>query len=338
MLDLRSDNTAPATPEVMAAMVRANEEHDTAYGDDRWSAHLKDELARVFETDDFDLVMAITGTGANALALSLLCPPWGAVVCHPLAHIVVDECNAPMLFTGGASWLPVGERDARFSPDSVAAFLEPYHFGSMHSAQPKVLMATQASERGLVMSVEETKAFAAVAKRHGMRLLLDGARFANAVASTGKSPAELSWKAGADALVFGMTKNGGMAAELILLFGDARTEAAPYLRKRSGQVQSKGRYLAAQAVGALADSKWLERAAHANAMAKRLSEGLVKLGARLLYPVEANLIFAVLPPSVEAKLKEHAKIYTGFEDGGCRLVPSWSTTVENVDGLLSALR
>ena len=245
LLDLRSDNTAPIAPEVMEAMARANQGHDTAYGDDLWSARLKAELTRVFETDDFDLVMAITGTGANALALSILCPSWGAIVCHPLAHVVQDECNAPLMFTGGASWLTVGEPHGRLHADDVAKELGDYHFGSMHSAQPKVLLVAQASERGLVWSVDETRAFGEVAKRYGMRLMLDGARFANALASTGASPADLTWRAGVDALVFGMTKNGGMAAELIVLFGNARSEAAPFLRKRSGQVQSKGRFLPA---------------------------------------------------------------------------------------------
>ncbi|WP_027133930.1 threonine aldolase family protein [Geminicoccus roseus] len=335
MLDLRSDNTAPVAPEVFAALARANEGHDTAYGADRWTGHLKSELAAVFETEDFDLVMAITGTGANALALSILCPAWGAVVCHPLAHVVQDECNAPLMFTGGASWLTVGDPFGRMSADDVAKGLEGYHFGSMHSAQPKVLLAAQASERGLVWSVEETKAFAAVAKRHGMMMMLDGARFGNALARTGASPAELSWKAGVDAMVLGMTKNGGMAAEMILLFGQARSAAAPYLRKRSGQVQSKGRYLSAQAIGALEGGKWLERAAHANAMATRLSEGLVRLGARLLYPVEANLVFAVLPPALQAKLAEHALFYPGYENGGTRLVTSWSTPPEAINQFLA---
>jgi threonine aldolase len=337
VLDLRSDNTAPVAPEVFAALSRANEGHDTAYGADRWSEHLKAELARVFETEDFDLVMAITGTGANALALSILCPAWGAVVCHPLAHVVQDECNAPLMFTGGASWLTVGEPHGRLRPDDVTEALSGYHFGSMHSAQPKVLLVAQASERGMVCSVEETEAFAAVARQHGMRLMLDGARFANALARTGATPAELSWKAGVDALVLGMTKNGGMAAELILLFGEARSAAAPFLRKRSGQVQSKGRFLAAQAIGALEGGRWLERAAHANAMAARLSEGLVARGARLLYPTEANLVFAVLPAELQAKLAERALFYPGYENGGTRLVTSWSTPPEAIDQLLSSV-
>ena len=332
LLDLRSDNTAPMTPEVMDALSRANEGHDTAYGADRWSEKLKAEIARVFETDDFDMVMAITGTGANALALSILCPAWGSVVCHPLAHVVQDECNAPLMFTGGASWLTVGEPHGRLQADDVAKALEGYHFGSMHSAQPKVLLVAQASERGLVCSAEETKALSAVAKRHDMHLMLDGARFANALASTGASPAGLSWRAGVDALVFGMTKNGGMAAELIILFGKA-PQGRPFLRKRSGQVQSKGRYLAAQAIGALAEDKWLERAAHANAMARKLADGLVQRGAELIYPVQANLIFAALPPTLQAKLAEHALFYPGYEKGGTRLVASWSTTANAIDRL-----
>lgn len=337
LLDLRSDNTAPVTPEVMEALARANEGHDTAYGGDDGSRRLKAELARVFETDDFDMVMAITGTGANALALSILCPSWGAVVCHPLAHVVQDECNAPLMFTGGASWLTVGEPHGRLCADEVGRMLAAYPFGSMHAAQPQVLLLAQASERGLVWSVEETRAFAATAARHDMRLMLDGARFANALARTGASPAELSWKAGVDALVFGLTKNGGMAAELVLLFGKARSKAAPFLRKRSGQVQSKGRFLAAQALGALGQDKWLERAAHANAMATRLSEGLVRRGARLVYPVEANLIFAVLPEELQARLARHAQIYPGYEQGSTRLVTSWSTPPAAIDQLLAAV-
>ncbi|HEX2526980.1 MAG TPA: beta-eliminating lyase-related protein [Geminicoccus sp.] len=337
MLDLRSDNTAPIAPEVMDALARANEGHDTAYGADGWSQRLKDELARVFETDDLDLVMAITGTGANALALSIICPAWGAVVCHPLAHVVQDECNAPLMFTGGASWITVGEPHGRLGPDDVASALDGYHFGSMHSAQPKVLLVAQASERGLVWSLDEMRAFGTVARRFDMHFMLDGARFANALARTGASPADLSWRAGVDALVFGMTKNGGMAAELILLFGKARSHAAPFLRKRSGQVQSKGRYLAAQAMGALAGGRWLERAAHANAMATRLAEGLVKRGARLLYPVEANLVFAQLPPALQDRLAEKALFYPGYENGGTRLVASWSTSADDIDRLLASV-
>jgi len=337
LLDLRSDNTAPVAPEVMAALAEANAGTDAAYGADSWSGRLKAELARVFETDDFDLVMAITGTGANSLALSLLCPSWGAIVCHPLAHVVQDECNAPLMFTGGASWLTVGNPLGRLSPDEVARLLESYHFGSMHAAQPKVLLLAQASERGLVWSVEEIKAFAAVAGRHGLHLMLDGARFANALARTGASPAELSWRAGVDALVLGMTKNGGMAAELILLFGKARTKAAPFLRKRSGQVMSKGRYLAAQAIGALAEDRWLERAAHANAMAERLARGLVQKGAELVFPVEANLIFAALPQGLQAKMAEHARFFPGYEQGSSRLVTSWATRPEEIDQLLQSV-
>ena len=242
------------------------------------------------------------------------------------------------MFTGGATVLSAGALDRRFVAADVEALLGGWQFGSMHSAQPRVLVVAEASERGHVHSVDEIRAFAETAHRHGLSLMMDGARFANAIAATGASPAELSWRAGVDLLVFGATKNGAMAAEAILLFGKARTDAAPFLRKRSGQVQSKGRYLAAQFSGMLDGGAWLDRAAHANRVAKRLADGLVERGARLLHPVEANLVFTVLPETLQAQLAEHALFYTGFEEGAVRLVGSWSTPLGEVDAILDRLR
>src|SRR6185312_1799022 len=242
-----------------------------------------------------------TGTAANALALAALTPPWGAIYCHEAAHIQSDECGAPEFFAAGAKLLPLAGEDAKLMPATVeAALLER---GVVHHVQPSALSISQATEAGTLYRPAEIAALGALARRHGLALHMDGARFANAVAALGCAPADLTWRAGVDALSFGATKNGALAAEAVIFFDPAKAADLAYRRKRAGHLFSKMRFLSAQLDAYLADGLWLRNARHANAMAARLGQGLARLpGARLVHPVEANEVFVELAEASIAAL------------------------------------
>ena len=328
-----SDNAAPACPEVLAAISAANR-LDTAYDGDAWSQRLNGAFSDLFGTE-VEALWVATGTAANSLALAALCPPYGSILCHRDAHIQTDECGAPEFYTHGAKLLLAEGVGAKLTPDSVNAALATVR-DDVHQVQPHALSITNASEYGCVYTPDETAALGDLAKARGLRFHLDGARFANAVASLGCSPAELSWRAGVDSLSFGFTKNGGLSAECLIFFDRSLAAATQYRRKRAGHLLSKGRYLAAQILAMLEGDLWLRNARAANASATRLAEAA---GAdRLLLPVQANEVFIRVTPDEAAALRAQGFDFYDWGPGEARLVTAWDSAPADVDALAAAIR
>ncbi len=279
-----------------------------------------------------------TGTAANALALATFTPPWGSIYCHVGAHINVAECGAPDFYSGGARLCALDGAQGKLSPAAVESAIQ--REGDVHANQPAAISISQATEIGTVYRTGEVAALGEAARRHRMVLHVDGARFANAVVSSGKSAAELTWKAGVDALSFGATKNGCMAAEAIVLFHPERASDLAYRRKRGGHLISKSRFLAAQLDAYLTDDLWLRNARHANAAARRLATGLERvLNIAPAAPVEANQIFIALGAPVAMALRAAGFLFydwPGIGDAGARLVTSWDTSDEAIDAFVAA--
>ncbi len=338
-----SDNAAPAAPEVLAALARANEGPAMAYGADAEAERARAMVREVLEAPEAAVHFVATGTAANALALATLTPPWGAVFCHEAAHIECDECGAPEFFTGGAKLVTVSGAHGRMDGAGLAAALKGAG-GGVHHVQKGALSLTQATEAGTNYSATDLAVLAAMGKAEGVPVHLDGTRFANAIVATGARPAEMSWKAGVDILCLGFTKNGAIAAEAVVLFDDKLAWEFELRRKRGGHLFSKMRFVAAQVSALLEDGLWLKLAGHANAMATALGEGLAAVpGARLLHPVEANLVFADIPATANAAARAKGAAYyemPGAPEGfvRIRLVASGATRAEEVEGLLAAFR
>jgi len=293
-LDFRSDNVTGAAPEILKALVEAASGTVSSYGEDPITARVEERLKEIFECDLVAFPVA-TGTAANSLSLSLLSPAWGAVFCHEGAHIAVDECGAPEFYTGGAKLIDLPGADGKLTAAQLAALI-PGGLGVVHHAQPAAISLTQATEAGTAYRPDEVAAIAELARRHGLRLHMDGARFANALAFLNATPAEMTWRAGVDILSFGATKNGALAAEAVVIFDKALAAEFAFRRKRAGHLFSKMRFLSAQLDAYLEGGLWLRNAGHANAMANHLAEGLGRIaGAKLAHPVEANEIFVDLP-------------------------------------------
>lgn len=341
-MNFRSDNTHGATAKVMQAVVRANEGTADAYGGDALTARAENRIREVLEAPDAAVLLVATGTAANALGLSLMAPPFGAVLCHPGAHINVDECGAPEFYTGGAKLVPVADEAGRITPAGVAEAFDD-RFDSVHQVQPAAVSITQATETGRVYGPDDVAAIAEAARARGLGLHMDGARLGNAVAALGCTPAETTWKAGVDVLSFGATKNGCLGVEAIVVFDPARAETLAFLRKRAGHLFSKMRYLAAQMDAYLEDGHWLENARHANAMARRLADGLASVpGAEFRYPVEANELFVELPAPVVRALEDAGYgVYRWKDDAArplLRFVTAFDTQAGDVDGLIETAR
>ena len=344
-----SDNAAAAAPQVMAAMGAANGGPAASYGADPASARVTARLREIFEAPEAAVYLVATGTAANALALACLCPPWAAVYCHRRAHVAEDECGAPEFFTGGAKLVPVEGEHGRMTPEALRAALDDGPHTGVHNVQRGALSLTNATEAGTVYRPGEVAALAAVAHAEGMAVHMDGARFANALASLGCTPAALSWKAGVDVLSLGGTKNGCLAVEAVVLFDPARAWELELRRKRGGHLLSKHRFLAAQMEGYLAEDLWLRLAARANARAAALGAGIAAVpGARLLHPVEANAVFAEWPRDGHRALRAAGAEYylwpgnQSLEGSGeaavaARLVASWATSEEEVADFLGVL-
>jgi threonine aldolase len=332
-----SDNLAGAHPRVIEAVTRYGDGFATAYGDDEITRRVEQRVAEVFERE-CSVFLVGTGTAANALALSALCPPYGAIYCHPDAHINTDECAAPELFTGGAKLVSIDGDQGKLSAAELEARLRVASLHGIHNTRPSAVSLTNATEAGSVYKPAEVAAISEIARRHGLGVHVDGARFANAVAGLGYSPAELTWKAGVDVICFGATKNGAMAAEAVVFFDRERCRDFEYRRKRGGHLWSKHRFLAAQFDAMLENDLWLENARHANAMARRLADGIGTLpDATIVYP-EANELFPVLPENVVAGLEQDGFVFYRWPGGSIRLVTSFATTVESVDAFLDSAR
>jgi threonine aldolase len=326
-----SDNAAAACPEVMAALQAANG-LDTAYDGDRWSKRLDGVFSDLFETEVTALWVA-TGTAANCLALAALCPPYGSIVCHRDAHIQNDECGAPEFYTHGAKLLLGEGEGAKLTPDTVCALLASVR-NDVHQTQPRALSITNATEYGLVYQPDEVAALGALCRERGLGFHMDGARFANAAVRTGASVADLTWRAGVDALSFGFAKNGGMSAEILLFFGEEHRQATLYRRKRAGHLLSKGRFMAAQVLAMLEGDVWLRNARAANDAAARLAAAAPE---RLILPVEANEIFIRVTPEEAQRLRDAGFDFYDWGPGEARLVTSWDSDSQAVDALAAAI-
>lgn len=340
-MDFSSDTSAPAHPSVIEALARTNTGMEGSYGNDSATTRARTLLAETFETEDFDLWMCASGTASNALALALLCPPTGSVLCHEEAHIARDERGAPEFFTGGGKLALLPGEAARIDEAALHTALASIDRNFVHETPPHVLSLTNLTESGAAYPAEQITDYAARARQADLTVHLDGARLGNALASTGAAPAEMSWKAGVDILTFGLTKTGAMGCEIILLFGEMRARYAELQAraKRAGHMPAKMRYLAAQAEALLTDGLWLELAATANRQATRLADALCALpDVSLRYPVEGNEVFIRLPDALATHLQSSgAKFYPW--PGGCyRFVCAWSTTDAEMDALVAALR
>ena len=334
-----SDNTSGIPPEVMAALARANEGSMPSYGNDPIMTRVRDRIRDLFEAPEAAVCLVATGTAANALALAIACPPWGAVFCHRAAHVAEDECGAPEFFTGGAKLVLVDGSHGRMTPETLAASLSRTGASGVHGVQRGCLTITNVTEAGTVYTPAEVAALTALARAQGLPCHMDGARFANALAATGASPAEMTWKSGIDILSFGGTKNGLMGVEAVVIFDPAKAWEFELRRKRGGHLFSKHRYLSAQMDAYLTDDLWLRLATQANRMGARLATGLSALpGAGLIHPVQANMLFGWFPAAGHARARAAGAAYydwSGPPEGAVRLVCSWSTTEADVDGFLA---
>jgi len=328
-----SDNAAAACPAAMRAIEEANR-LDTAYDGDRWSKRLDEAFSTLFETPVSTLWVS-TGTAANCLALAALCPPTGGIVCHKDAHIENDEAGAPGFFTHGAKLMLVEGDGAKVTPQALAAVCDRVR-ADVHQVQPAALSITNATEYGLSYRAAEVAALGSEAKRRGLGFHMDGARFANAVAFTNQHPADLTWRAGVDALSFGFVKNGALNAEALIFFDPARAAVVERLRKRSGHLLSKGRYLAAQLLAMLEGDVWLDNARAANAAAAALAEAAGP--ERLVTPVEANELFVRMSPGEAGSLRGQGFDFYDWAPGEVRLVTSWDQDLDSVGRLAAAIR
>jgi threonine aldolase len=331
-----SDNHAGILPEVLAAIGAANEGHAESYGHDELTARVAARFREVFG-DAARTFFMFNGTGANVVALRALLRPWEGVVCAESAHLNTDEGGAPEALAG-IKLLGVATPDGKLTPELVRPRLA--RFGDEHAIQPRVLTISQSTELGTVYSPDEMRALADLAHDQGLLLHVDGARLTNAAAALGVSLRALSTDVGVDALSFGGTKAGMLAGEaVVLLRPGAAADAMPYLRKQSMQLASKMRFLAAQFEALLADELWRRAAGHANAMAARLAEGVGGLpGVTVTQPVQANAVFAILPPGVAESLRERWFFYTWDEaTGEVRWMCAWDTTEEDVDAFVAAV-
>lgn len=333
-----SDNTSGAAPEVMAALLRANEGYERSYGADAAMARVTDLIRDIFEAPHAVVHLVATGTAANALAIATHCQPWGAVFCHTHAHIAEDECNAPEFYSGAKLVLVPGEH-GRMTPGSLADALARTGEGGVHGVQRGMLSLTNVTEAGTVYTPAQIAELAAQAKAHDLPCHLDGARFANALVATGATPAEMTWKAGIDVLSLGGTKNGCLGVEGVVLFDPARSWELELRRKRGGHLFSKHRYLSAQMEAYLTGGLWLRLAAKANAMGQRLATGLRERQAHVP-EAPANMMFPEWAEGTHARLEAAGAVYYRFPAPPgrerARLVASWSTTEADVDHFLAA--
>ena len=336
-IQFASDNNAGIAPEALAALDEANAGHATGYGADRWTRAAEDAIRRAFDAD-VPVFLVFTGTAANALALASICRSTDAVLCHEFAHVNVDECGAAEHLTGGAKVLTVTGSGAKVTPEAFAVRAVAPH--DEHASRPRALSLTQATELGTVYTAGELAALAGAAHERGMKVHMDGARFANAVAALGCAPADIAQRAGIDVLALGGTKNGLPAGEALVFFDAALADEFRRRRKQIGHLASKMRYIAAPWAAALGGGAWLAHAAHANAMARRLAATFETIpGARLIAPVQANGVFVHLPESLIAGLRALGwRFYVFVGETGCRFMCAWDTAEADVDALAADLR
>ncbi|MGB3146720.1 MAG: beta-eliminating lyase-related protein [Paracoccaceae bacterium] len=345
-----SDNCSGAAPEILTAIAEANRGYCPSYGEDQLTGQVRDAIRTIFEAPEAEVCLVATGTAANALSLSLFCPPWGRIYCATDAHIDIDECGAVELAIGGGKMALVAADNGKMTPQSLQDRMRKTPEGSVHGHQHGVVTLANLTEAGTLYHPEEVRKLSDMARAQGMGLHMDGARFVNALVAAGCSPAELSWKAGVDVLSLGGTKNGCLAVEAVVLFDPEKAWEMELRRKRAGQLFSKHRLLSSQMLAYLKDGLWLRLAAHANQMGQTLSAALADLpGARLRYPTDGNMVFIDLP---RATLRRAAAAGAAFStpapdarlDGAdderltARFVASWATTTEEIERMVSLLK
>ena len=332
-----SDNTAGITPEAWAALAAAREGYAPGYGEDAWTAKAADLIRKVFETD-CEVFFTFNGTAANSLALAAMCRSYHSIICHELAHVATDECGAPEFYSNGSKVLTAQGAQCKVDPGEIDRIV--LNRRNIHFPKPRVLSITQVTEAGTIYSLEELAALARTARRHGLLMHMDGARFANAVAALERTPAELSWKNGMDVMSLGGTKQGMPVGDAVVFFNRELAYEFEYRCKQAGQLASKMRFLAAPWVGMLQDGAWQRHARHANACARRLADELHQFHEiELLAPVQANGVFVKLPEHLNKHLHRAGWHYYPFlAEDGVRLMCSWNTTDADIDALLEDIR
>ena len=331
-----SDNYAGICPEAWAALQEANEGHAPSYGEDPWTTRATEALREIFETD-CEVFLVYNGTAANALTLAHLCQPYHSIICQSRAHVETDECGAPEFFASGAKLLHVGGAFGKADLSEVERLITART--DIHYPKPKVLSLTQATECGTVYTVAELAALGELARRYGLHVHMDGARFANTVATLGVTPREISWEVGVDVLCLGGTKSGTPAGEAVIFFDRELAAEFEYRCKQAGQLASKMRFLAAPLVGILETGAWLRNAEHANTMASLLAQKLTALpGIELAFPCEASAAFVRMPLPLAEYLAERGWHLYDFIGGAYRCMCSWDTTPEDVEALVAEAR
>ncbi len=331
-----SDNYAGICPEALAAMMEANSGSLPAYGDDPWTHRASDAFRALFGTP-CEVFFCFNGTAANSLALASLCQSYHSVICAASAHVETDECGAPEFFSNGSKLLVAETQDGKLTPEAIRCIATSR--ADIHFPKPRVVTITQPTETGQVHTPAEIKALSVVCRELGLKLHMDGARFANACASLACDPAEITWKAGVDVLCFGGTKNGMAVGEAILFFDKALAEDFDYRCKQAGQLASKMRFIAAPWVGMLESGAWLANARHGNACAKKLEAGIAGLpGIKPMFPVEANAVFLQAPPAVLEGLRARGWRFYTFIGGGARFMFAFDAQETRVDQLIADVR
>jgi threonine aldolase len=332
-----SDNCSGVCPEAWEALTEANRGFAAGYGDDRWTRRAADLIRELFECD-CEVFFTFNGTAANSLALAHLCQSYHSVICHERAHVETDECGGPEFFSNGTKILLVAGEHGRVTPGEVEATVK--RRCDIHYPKPNVLSLTQATELGTVYRPEQLRAICETARSNQLKVHMDGARFVNSLASLGCSPKEVTWQAGVDVLCFGGAKNGLPVGEAVVFFKREMAYEFDYRCKQAGQLASKMRFLAAPWVGLLESGAWLRNAQNANRCAKLLEKELRSIpGISILSPVEANGVFAELPPQVAQHLRQRGwRYYTFIGSGGARFMCSWATTEEHVLALTAEIR
>ena len=333
-----SDNVAGACPEVLDAIIKANDGDSTPYGNDQLSTELQDKFSEIFEKEVIVFPTA-SGTAANALALATMTPSFGNVYCHKLSHINTDECGAPEFYTGGGKLVTLEGINGKITAEELDQAISGK--GIVHHTQPSSVSITQVCETGEVYQLDEIKKISEVTHKHNLNIHMDGARFANALVSLNATPAEMTWKSGIDVLSFGATKNGCIAAEAIIFFKKDLVGNVAFLMKRAGHLLSKMRFVSAQLDAYISNDVWLRNAKHANKMGKKLSDGLKEHSdINLAYPTEANEVFATFPRNkIDHLNSEGYQINEDEWDGkAVRLVAAWNTQDTDVDHLLNSLK
>lgn len=342
-----SDNSGPAHPNVIEALTKANTGYAMAYGNDSITEAAQEAVRAVFEAPEAAVHFVATGTAANSLALATLTQPYETIFCSDCAHIHEDECNAPEFFTGGAKLSLVDTEDGRITPEALRTRIEAEETRGVHGPQRGPVSLTNVTERGTVYAPADIAALADTARDFGLATHLDGARLANALVATGATASEMTWRAGVDAVSFGGTKNGCLGVEAVVFFNPDHARAFELRRKRGGHLFSKHRYLSAQMLGYLKDGLWLDMATRANAANTRLSQGLRKIGAEMMWEPMANLTFARLPAAAHAAAFARGAAYHLWGDSldgapldqmiGARFVCDWTTSDADIDALIDAL-